>query len=470
MKSLDRVCGAAVLACLLLSSTFASEGGAARTFWWKVEYLELAKQKWRAGDETIAPAMARVISGANTWKSRGPFSVMDKDEIPPSGDKHDFLSYGSYYWPNPDTEDGLPWIRRDGYVNPGSSVDFGALSSLRHAMLYLSLAYYLTDDESYAEHAAYLLRVFFLDEATLMYPRTYYSQMVPGLSPGTCEVVGIANTFQFILEGAGILERSPAWSQADKQGLQKWCRDYLDFMEAEAICYKERTNTANHGSNYDFLAALLALYIGDEVTARAKILNYIEHRMPGQISADGSNPLEMGRADNLLYHCYNLNIIFRLASLGDNFDDIDLWNYKMKDGRGPALALEFLVPYMTGQKQWAYWPGEPFAPTIDRYFLLLRHGAVAYNSFRLEKYARALNYGTYFFNVVYPWFAITPACGDFEPDGDVDMHDLAILASAWLSTAGDDHWNPPCDISDPKDDVVNMLDLTVLADNWLDYR
>ena len=192
--------------------------------------------------------------------------------------------------------------------------------------------------------------------------------------------------------------------------------------------------------------------------------------MPGQIAADGSNPLAMLRANNLMYHCFNLDIIFMLACLGDNFEDIDLWNYEMEDGRGPALALEFLVPYITGQQEWVYWPGEPFPPTFDRYFMLLRNGALAYNSFRLERYAQELNYWFYYYNLVYPWFAITAASGDFEPDGDVDMFDLTILTSAWSSIPGDNDWNPVCDISDPNDNVINMLDLTVFLDNWLDFR
>jgi hypothetical protein len=392
---------------------------------------------------------------------------MDKDEIPPSGDKHDYLSYGSYWWPNPDTNDGLPWIHRDGYPNPDNMIDEYTLSQLYQSMLYLPLAYYFTDDESYAEHAAYLLRVFFLDEATLMYPRIIYSQVIPGVSTGKCDVVAPANAFQFVLEGAGILERSPAWSQADKQGLQQWCQDFLDFIETGPTCEADRNNTANHGTNYDFLAALLALYAGDPNTAREKILSYIENRMPGQISSDGSNPLEMVRADNLLYHCYNLEIIFRLACLSENFDDIDLWNYETADGRGPRLALEFLVPYITGQQEWTYWPGESFPPTPPRYFKLLCHGAVAYNSFRLERYAQELNYWHYYLNLIRPWFAIIPAHGDFEPDGDVDLYDFAILASAWLSTPDDNNWNATCDISDPNDNVINMRDLAVFANNWL---
>jgi len=58
--------------------------------------------------------------------------------------------------------------------------------------------------------------------------------------------------------------------------------------------------------------------------------------------------------------------------------------------------------------------------------------------------------------------------GDFEPDGDVDLYDFAVLALAWLSSSGDGNWNPACDISDPNDSVIDELDLEVLSENWLE--
>ena len=35
-----------------------------------------------------------------------------------SGDIHDYASMGPYWWPNPDTPNGLPYVRRDGVGNP----------------------------------------------------------------------------------------------------------------------------------------------------------------------------------------------------------------------------------------------------------------------------------------------------------------------------------------------------------------
>jgi hypothetical protein len=57
--------------------------------------------------------------------------------------------------------------------------------------------------------------------------------------------------------------------------------------------------------------------------------------------------------------------------------------------------------------------------------------------------------------------------GDFEPDCDVDFYDYAVMALAWRCGPEDDHWKPGCDISTPKDNVIDERDLDVLTDNWL---
>src|SRR5271169_3918685 len=44
-------------------------------------------------------------------------TVVDKERPSPTGDPHDYVSYGRYWWPNPATTNGLPFVQRDGYPN-----------------------------------------------------------------------------------------------------------------------------------------------------------------------------------------------------------------------------------------------------------------------------------------------------------------------------------------------------------------
>jgi len=61
----------------------------------------------------------------------------------------------------------------------------------------------------------------------------------------------------------------------------------------------------------------------------------------------------------------------------------------------------------------------------------------------------------------------TPA-GDFVCPYGIDFADFVILASVWQSEPNDADWNPACDISQPKDNFINELDLAIFCENWLE--
>ena len=70
--------------------------------------------------------------------------------------------------------------------------------------------------------------------------------------------------------------------------------------------------------------------------------------------------------------------------------------------------------------------------------------------------------------VHYPllWWQFNTA--DFTcPDG-VDFIDFATLANAWLSDSTQLNWNGRCDIAEPPDNVIDVLDLAIFAENWLE--
>jgi hypothetical protein len=54
---------------------------------------------------------------------------------------------------------------------------------------------------------------------------------------------------------------------------------------------------------------------------------------------------------------------------------------------------------------------------------------------------------------------------DFEPDGDVDLADLSILANSWKCSEGQPHYNPTCDLHE--DGIIDERDLDLLTDYWL---
>jgi hypothetical protein len=60
-----------------------------------------------------------------------------------------------------------------------------------------------------------------------------------------------------------------------------------------------------------------------------------------------------------------------------------------------------------------------------------------------------------------------PPVGDLYEDCRVNFLDFAVFANAWLSSEGDGDWNQACNF-EPKDNVIDTLDLRILADHWLE--
>ena len=50
---------------------------------------------------------------------------------------------------------------------------------------------------------------------------------------------------------------------------------------------------------------------------------------------------------------------------------------------------------------------------------------------------------------------------------DFDGYDFAGFALTWLTKAGNANWNPDWDISNTKDDIIDIHDLAVFGENWL---
>ena len=75
-----------------------------------------------------------------------------KKRTPPSGDKHDYMSLGSYWWPDPSKPDGLPYIRKEGQRNPETltdEVDRYSMAKLLRNVESLGWAYYFSGKEKY---------------------------------------------------------------------------------------------------------------------------------------------------------------------------------------------------------------------------------------------------------------------------------------------------------------------------------
>lgn len=371
--------------CLFAATglTQAPDTGTPRVFLVDAERLMDVRSRIAAGDPAFAPAFSNLLRDADAVMDEGPFTVVHKPMDPPSGDKHDYMSVGPYWWPNPDTEDGLPYVRRDGETNPERhDYDNVGLSNMSGAVRTLALAYFLTGKETYAERATTLLRAWFLDPATRMNPNLNFGQAIPGRVEG--RGVGIIDTMglPLVVDAVGMLQSSDAWTQSDQESLRQWFSDYLDWMLNHPYGKDERKAHNNHGTWYDVQAASFALFAGRDELAREILESVPGNRIAKHFESDGSQPHELARTKSFGYSCMNLTGFFYLAALGEHFD-LDLWHYTTVDGRGIRDGLDWILEHAYGSGEWKYQNLSPITP--DRLLPLLRMAAIAYDESAYEQ-------------------------------------------------------------------------------------
>ena len=325
-----------------------------RVFCGDQQVLASAKTKIVAGDASLNPALEQLLADANRLLTRKPVSVMDKKQIPPSGDKHDFISQAPYFWRDTNSPDGK-YIRRDGERNPEAAADsdaghFGSVCSGAHT---LALAFYFSGDEKYVAKVAEIIRVWFLNPETRMNPNLKYGQGIPGEVEGRPTGLIGARGLADLVDAIGLLAGSKSWTTNDQRGMTAWVGDYFQWLTTSKIGLGEDAASNNHGTFYDVQAVSLALFLGKTDWAREKLLQARTKRIADQIEPDGKMPRELARTLSFNYSLFNLQAEMELAALGSSAG-VDLWHYQTADGRSILKAVEFMAPYADPNSEWPY--------------------------------------------------------------------------------------------------------------------
>lgn len=333
------------------------------------DLLAKTKARLHTGDARLAAALDALRKEADEALQAGPFSVMQKPRVAASGDKHDYLSQGPYYWPDPKKQDGLPYVGRDGQVNPESvnGTDRLAFNRMSAAVETLALAHYFTGDDRYAAHAARLLRTWFLDPATRMNPHLNFGQAVPGKCDGRPTGIIDSRVLVYVVDAVKLLETSPQWSADDRAGMRAWCTAYLDWLLNDKFGREEAAAKNNHGTWCDAQVVALAIFVGRDEVARQTLTTSARQRIATQIEPDGRQPLELARTRSFFYSLVNLRAMFVLATLGDRVG-VDLWRYRTDDGRCLQRALDYMAAYADPAQKWPHrsldLPREELAPFL----------------------------------------------------------------------------------------------------------
>ncbi len=378
---------AAVILGIALAGSSASSQPPPRVFVLQPGDLVETRKRLEASDASLLPALNRLKRDADTAFKGGIFSVVHKELTPPSGDKHDYMSLAPYWWPNPNTPNGLPYLRRDGEVNPerDQTSDRRRFDNLVRGVTTLALGHFFTGREDYAAHAAKLLRVWFLDDATKMNPHLRHAQAVPGRNVGRGAGIIETHNLPELIDAVGLLGLAKSWPSEDQRELQNWFDAYLAWLRESPEGRAEAKAQNNHGNWYDVQIAAFALFVDKGDMAKKVLSEMAEKKIAKQIEPDGRQPRELERTQAWSYSLFNLEALFDAAAMASTLG-IDLWSYESPDKRGIRKALDWLVPYATGEKKWNYRQISGLQP--EKLAPLLRRAAVRY---REPAYERAID-------------------------------------------------------------------------------
>ena len=342
-------------------------------------------QRWD-GDRLVAYdpaaldrlATAPAASVAGKWRDalmqageaallRGVQSVVDKTTLPPSGNRQDYWHPAPYWWPNPATSDGLPYIRRDGERVPGSELyspesdryDRTRLQRLFDDATAAALAWRVSGERRFAEHAVAMLRCWFLDPQTRMNPHMTYAQWRPEPNSRYAGGYGLIELkdLYFFLDAVRLMRDSGVLDRATEDRFRAWLGAYLEWIQSSPQGLAERAARNNHGTCFDLQVAAIAAYLG-ELGVLSVTLRSSKARILTQFAADGSQREELTRNRSAHYTSFNLQCWVNLARLAATVG-CDLWGDERAGHPSLRGALGWLLPLLA-KPNWPYPQVAPF--------------------------------------------------------------------------------------------------------------
>lgn len=280
---------------------------------------DLIKMKQSQGkDNVYGHLFSYYIKYANASLKSPLYSVMQKNHIPASGNKHDYMSFSIYYWPNPSTENGLPYIRKDGITNPEyKEFDLPHFNTTTFNLKFLAIGAYLTGNHKYSDYAVKALKKWFLDDSTKMNPNFNYAQIVPGINRNVGNVYGVieAKNFNSIIQSIELLKECNSFSETDFIAMKRWFEQFLNWCLTSNYGKEAFTLKNNIGTAYDVTVTRIALFTGYSEVANNIIQQFKKKRIEKQIADDGSQPQELTRANSFGYSMANLNYLLEMIRL-----------------------------------------------------------------------------------------------------------------------------------------------------------
>ena len=315
--------------------------------------LNKIKLKIEKKDSFVTPAFSKLILDAEEAMKEKNLVVTTKKVLPSSGNKHDYLSFGPYWWPNPETETGFPYIQKDGQTNPESKTesDSPKLAKLARITEVLSLSYFYTGDKKYAKQASELIYNWFLNPETKMNPHLKYGQAIPGKIDGRAIGIIDARHLIRILDSVNLIKTSGYFTPKNENDLKLWMSQYNQWLKEGEYSYEKSNWPNNHGTYYDYQVVGISIFTEDFDFAKKTLEKSQYKRLASHIGTKGQNFHELERTRPLHYSIFDLEALVGLAVYSDKFKEIDFWQFTANKA-SLKKAIDFIVKYKENPDEW----------------------------------------------------------------------------------------------------------------------
>ena len=322
--------------------------------------MQNLKEAIARGEPTLTSAYDKLLRTAQICLAEPMVAITDKGATDALGlirDPHDYVSVATYYWPVPGNP-SAPWQGTDGSPNTDliNAYDTPRMRKMMDRIDTLTLAWWLTNDRTYATAAVTQLRTWFITPATAMTPNLAYSQIKVNSNDNMGTQTGVLDGERLVnvLSAVALLDQGGLLPSADRRALRVWFSSFLDWFLTDPRAIRESAAKNNHGLYYDLQVMSFALFTGRQDLAQSVYANFGTKRMAAQIEPNGSMPLELSRVDSGTYTCFAIDALLDVLSVASNSGlGSDLWTWRSADGRSWRKTMDFIKPYITGTP-WPY--------------------------------------------------------------------------------------------------------------------
>jgi hypothetical protein len=317
---------------------------------YEISHLELIKESIE-GDPVLQEEFNRLITGSEKLLTEEFEYVTDKPTLPPSRDRNDYMSLARYLWPD---ENGDYTITRDGITNPEIfQYDRPKLERFSQAVHSLSLAYYFTGDERFAEKADELLENWFFEPDTRMNPNLNHAQVAKNVNEGSAQGIIDGNDFIQVIDAVSLLYDSRHWTPDDHRKLKEWFYHFSIWIiknyNSDAFCDDNFCNNVSTWMDAQKTIYFLFSEQEDRISSSAYI-QPVSEKIEKQFTISGVQSFERDRARSQHYVYFNLRAYANLLMMRNSTKGFS-HNQQPFSGdeiAGLEAALDALNAYVNG--------------------------------------------------------------------------------------------------------------------------